>query len=147
MKNITINGKEYKIEYSIEASLYEDCTGCIMDYFINAGMVEGAAESGDADRATNYLKKVVTSVPNRTFTLFYAGLLEKQPDITKEEAKALLKKYVDESGKSFTDIMGDLLVIVEEDNFFEMIGLDKMFPSSNTKKKKKEHGESTSTEQ
>lgn len=149
MKSVTINGKEYKIEFSIEASLYEDCSGCIMDYFINAGLIDGAAQTGDTDRAVDSFKKALTSIPQRALTLFYAGLMENQPEITKERAKFLLKEYIKESGKSFSDVLNEMLKCVEEDSFFEMIGLDKMFQNqeSNTKKKKEEHGENTSTEQ
>ena len=149
MKTITINGNDYKIEYSIEASLYEDCAGCLMDFFINSGMAEGAAGAGDATTAVNGLKATLISIPQRTLTLFYAGLMENH-EMSKAEAKELLKQYISESGKSYLDIQNELVAIVEEDNFFDLIGLNKLFPNqeSNTKpKKKKEVGENTSTEQ
>lgn len=148
MKNITINGKEYKFEYSIEASLYEDCAGCLMDFFIGAGMAEGAATSGNAKDAAETLKGTLISIPQRTLTLFHAGLLENY-GFSKEESKDLLKSYIKESKKSYTEIMNELIGIVGDDNFFELIGLDKILTKeSNTKpKKKKEAGENTSTEQ
>jgi len=44
MKTLKIGGKDYKIEYSIEASLYPACTGTIMDTFINMGVGNGAIQ-------------------------------------------------------------------------------------------------------
>lgn len=147
MKTITINGTDYKFEYSIEASLYEDCCGCIMDLFVGEGMAKGAAETGDLDRAWNELKKSITGNPKTALTLFYAGLLENH-GLSKDEAKELYKAYVKESGKSIIEITNELMAIVDEDNFFGLLGLDKAFQTeSNTKKEKKDKpGKNTSTE-
>lgn len=151
MKSIKINGNIYKIEYSIEASLYEECSECVMDFFVKMGMADGAAEIGDNEGAVNNIVKTITGIPVKTLTLFYAGLLEHHSDTirSKDEAKTLLKDYLKESGKSFVDVFKELTDIVNEDNFFEMIGLNQMFQTeSNTEpKKKKKGGENTSTEQ
>ena len=44
MKKITIGKKEYTFEFTIEASLYDDCTKSVMDNFVKAGMAKGALE-------------------------------------------------------------------------------------------------------
>lgn len=149
MRTITIDGKDYKIEYSIEASLYEDCAGCLMELFINDGITEGSVQTGNINNAVASIRKSLAGIPMRTLTLFYAGLMENQT-ITKAEAKELLKKYLKESGKSYVDVQNELVAIVEEDCFFELIGLDKVFKTeeSNTNESEKEEpGESTSSEQ
>ena len=149
MKNITIEGKDYKFEYSIEASLYEDCAGCLMDVFIRDGITEGSLQSGNMNNAVESIKKNLSSIPSRTLTLFHAGLMENH-GLSKADAKELLKKYLKESGKSYIEVQNELIAIVEEDNFFELIGLDKVFKTqeSNTKENENEElGESTSMEQ
>ena len=149
MRTITIEGIDYKIEYSIEASLYEDCAGCLMDAFINEGLVTGSAKNGNYKDAAEGFKSTLAGIPQRTLTLFYAGLMENH-DLSKNAAKEILKKYIKESGKSYLEIQNELVEIVEEDNFFELIGLDKVFKTmeSNTNENENEKvGKNTSTEQ
>lgn len=155
MRTIKIDGTDYKFEYSIEACLYEDCCGCIMDLFVGQGMTEGAAKSGDIKTAWSELKKSITGNPKTALTLFYAGLLENHGDeiLSIDDVKPLFKKHIEESGKSIIEVTNELMEIVDEDNFFGLLGLDKMFQTegqteSNMKEKKnKKPGKSTSTEQ
>ena len=120
-----------------------------MDVFIRDGITEGSLQSGNVNNAVESIKKNLSNIPLRTLTLFYAGLMENH-GLSKADAKELLKKYLKESGKSYIDVQNELIAIVEEDNFFELIGLDKVFKTqeSNTKENKNEElGESTSTKQ
>lgn len=135
MKTIKISGKDYKFEYTIEASLYPPCTETIMDTFINIGVGQGAAENNDAMTVVDTIKKTVSNVPVKAMTLFHAGLLEHY-EFSEEESKALLRAYLKESGKSFRDILGELMDIVAEDNFFDLIGLNQMFPTEEQTEKK-----------
>lgn len=129
MKTIKINGNEYKIEYSIEASLYTTCMESLMDTLIGIGTFQGKAELNDAEGMKDELKKTVSNIPQKVLTLFHAGLLENH-NLSEEESKELLKTYLKESKKSYSEILGDLMGIVNEDNFFELIGVDKMFAPS-----------------
>lgn len=66
-KTITIGNKDYKLEYTIEASLYKDGVVSITSFL---------AEMGEKK---NNLKEVLATLadfPERTLILFYAGLLE-----------------------------------------------------------------------
>lgn len=136
MKTIKIGGNDYKFEYTIEASLYPECSKIIMDIFVGYGKTQGYAETNNVDEMFNELVKSVSEIPQKALSLFHAGLLEHH-DLSEEESKALLKDYIKESGKSFSDILNELMGIVGEDNFFELIGVDKMFePEKNGKEKK-----------
>ena len=132
MKKITINKKEYTFEFTIEASLYDDCTKSVMDMIVKGGMLQGAAESNDAESALENLIDTIANLPQKALTLFYAGLLEHHgPEGDgsiqgMSDAKKLLVTYLKESGKSFRDILGDMMNLMAEDSFFELIGLDKM---------------------
>lgn len=142
MKTITINKQDYKFEFTIEASLYPECTETIMSSFVSAGMAQNLAEKEDGRSAVDELLKTMANIPQKTLTLFYSGLLENH-NLSKEEAKELLKEYLKESGKSFTDVLQEMMSILDEDNFFDLIGLNKMFqpneesrPGKNTSAKK-----------
>ena len=76
MKKITIDNKEYTFEFTIEASLYDECTLSIMDTFVKGGMVKGAAEDEDLENAMSNLLETIANMPTKALTLFYAGLLE-----------------------------------------------------------------------
>ena len=66
--------------------------------------------------------------------------------LTRLRQEGLIK----ESGKSFSDVLGELMEIMTEDNFFDLIGLNQMFQTTKRGRKKKENtevGESTSNEE
>lgn len=133
MKKITINKKEYKFEFSIEASLYDECTKSVMDMFVKGGMVQGAAESNDAEGAMENLLETIANLPQKALTLFYAGLLEHHGteegdgSITSmADAKKLLAIYLKEKKKSFRDVLSEMMELMVEDSFFDLIGLSQM---------------------
>ena len=135
MKNIKIGENIYSFEYTIEASLYPPCSETIMDTFIGIATGEDAAENQDTMGLIDTIKKTVSNIPLKTMTLFHAGLLEHH-DLSEKESKDLLKEYLKESGKSFNEVWTELLEIVAEDNFFDLIGLNQMFPQTEKKKTK-----------
>jgi len=132
MKRITINNKEYIFEFTIEASLYDECTKSFMDTFVKGGMAQGAAELNDVNAAMDNLLDTIANLPQKTLTLFYAGLLEHHGSDgdgsvrSKNDAKKILALYLKENNKSFREVMGEMMNLMAEDHFFELIGLDKV---------------------
>lgn len=132
MKKITIGKKEYTFEFTIEASLYDDCTKSVMDMFVKGGMVQGAAENSDLDGAMENLLETIANLPQKALTLFYAGLLEHHgPEgdgsiQSKSDAKKVLTIYLKDNNKSFRDVLGEMMEQMAEDSFFDLIGLNQM---------------------
>lgn len=151
MKKITIDGKEYTITFSIAASLYNECTESIMDSFVAGGMIQEAAESKNIDGATKRFVSTIANIPQKACVLFYAGLLENHgADYgdgsvpTLKDATKLLAKYLKEhkddnngDGMSFYDVMTEMMEQIAEDNFFDMIGLNKVMGGLTEKKAKR----------
>lgn len=141
MKRITIGGKEYTIKFSVAASLYSDCTKTILDGFVNAGKVEA---SKDINYALDELLDTMSNLPQKTLTLFYAGLLEyhgRRGDksvMSMDDAEDLITDYLSEAKgtKSFSDIFSELMETMVEDNFFDLIGLNKMIEETTEPKKR-----------
>lgn len=121
MKVLEIGGKNYTVEYSIEASLYSDCTVKLMDLM-------GAMETKDPKEAI----KKMANIPQVVITMLHAGLLEHHSDEleTENDTKVLVKKYIvehKEDGKgNFYSIMEDLMECMGDDGFFKIIGLEAM---------------------
>lgn len=142
MKRITIGNKEYTLEYTIEASLYDECTMSIMDMFVKAGFSEAYAQGGDAKSAMAEILNTMASLPRKVVTLFYAGLLEHHgPEgdgsvPSKDEAKKILVSYLKEQKKSYNDVYQELMNIITDDNFFDLIGLNDMLPTMEEKPKR-----------
>ena len=132
MKRITIGKKEYTFEFSIEASLYDDCTTEIMDTFVKSGMAMSAADDNDVEGALENFLESIALIPQKTLSAFYAGLLEHHgPDAdksvnSKSDAKKILKTYLEESNKSFRDVFAEMIELMVNDNFFEKIGLNQI---------------------
>lgn len=130
MRKIKIDNKEYTFEFTIEASLYDECTEKLTTFIANMG---------DAQN-NNDIKKVVSSIsniPQTALSMFYAGLLEYHGEngdgeiISKKDAKILLRKYFKEkegTGEDdFYSLMSLMIEIMGEDGFFKRVGLEKMF--------------------
>lgn len=130
-KILKIGGKDYKLEYSIEASLYADCTANL------TGLMTEIQMAGD----NKDVKKVVSelsNIPQTALTIFYAGLMEHHgahpdgdgtvPDI--QTAKRLiaqyLKEHTDDDTGNFFGIMQMCIEQMGEDGFFKLTGLEGM---------------------
>ena len=144
MKRITIGGKEYTFKFSIAASLYDDCTKTILDGFVTGGRIEESAKNNDIEGTIESVKNTLSNVPQKAITLFYAGLLENHDDEIRsiKDARNLVKQYLEENkdengewSKSFYDVLSEMMQIMYDDNFFGLIGLDKMADQATPKKK------------
>lgn len=126
MKIINIGNKDYKFEFTIEASLYNECTEKVTNLLFS---IEESQNKEDIKQLLSGL----SDIPQTTLTMFYAGLLEHHGEdgdgtiLTKKDAKALIKQYMDEhkeDGKgNFYEIMNEMIAVMEEDGFFNQIGL------------------------
>ena len=141
MKLITIGGKEYKFEFSIEASLYGEVTEKV------ASLMFALDEAGDNDD----IQKMVSSladVPKTSLTMFYAGLLEHHSHEIRsiEDAKKLVKEYFSEDKEqNFYALMQDMIECMNDDDFFKQNGLGQMMavPTEKEVKKPQDHKKKT----
>lgn len=133
MKTIKIGEKEYKFEFTIEASLFNECTEKLTTFMANIGEAQDKAE----------LKQMITSIsdiPQTALTMFYAGLLEHHGEdgdgtvLTKKDAKRLIKQYFAENKDTGNDDFYSVLTLMIEcmgdDGFFKRVGLEKMFAAA-----------------
>ena len=124
-KVLNISGKDYKVEFSVEASLYGECTEKVINLKANF--------------------KGISDITKVALSMFYAGLMEHHgteegdgevPD--KKTAKILLKSYIKENNGNFWSVMEMLLDQMGEDGFFKLIGLEEMMsPMTEEKEPKK----------
>ena len=124
MKIITINSKEYTLEYTMEASLYKEGIEELTRYMMK--MDPSTLESPES------IISSIADLPHTVLTMFYAGLLEYHSDEIKTEkhAKNLLKEYFaehkeDETG-NFYGMMGIIFDCMRDDGFFNQLGLTQM---------------------
>ena len=160
MKRITIGGKEYTFKFSVQASLYNECTEAILDSFAMGGRMSVTEDPEDMYRE---VISTMANIPKKATTLFYAGLLEfhgrKGDGSVKSigDAEDLLTDYLEENlddegkwTKSLSDVLSEMMGIMFDDNFFELIGLDKMVNQTTERpkrtRKKSKVGENTSTD-
>lgn len=133
---VKINGNDYKFEFSIEASLYNDCIESVM------GLMIDMDASGNSDRKA--VLSTISDMPHVAVTCFYAGLLEhhgteagdgKVPNLdkAKELAKTLLRDKESDINNWY-DILTLCTEQMAEDGFFDLIGLTDMVGTSNRKK-------------
>ena len=134
MKEITINGKNYKLEYSIEASLYDEC----IEKVIN--LMQSFTENPD-EGLSNIINSI-SNLPKVAITVFYAGLLENHSDEVRslEDAKSLVKQYMKENADTnFYNILTTLLECMGDDGFFKLIGLEQMSQEAEKAKVPQDH--------
>lgn len=139
MKIINISGKDYKIEFTIEASLYSECTEKVASLLTRLN----EAESKD-DIYT--LISGISDVPGTVLTMFHAGLMEHHGEdgdksvLSKKDSKSLMKQYIaehkDEESGTFFGIMSEMIEIMTDDGFFDLIGLSQAFTQEKKEPKK-----------
>lgn len=147
-KILSIGGKEYKLEYTVRASLYEECVEKMINLF---GSTAGVIKEENLTKGLNQedrlkvqeqlldsLRKQIYSLPGIALTLFYAGLMEhhgtgKNGDRTicsKDDAEELIYAYFEdhkEDGEgTFADILAICVKQMEEDGFFMRTGIEKI---------------------
>jgi hypothetical protein len=136
-KILNISNKEYKLEYSLEASLYPESTERLLEFM----------SSTDADNENDKIKGIIkgmSNVPQTTLHMFYAGLLEHHGNTENgdgtvtslSDAKALLKQYIAENKSNFYSVMEMILEQMSEDGFLELIGLNEMLQTKEETPKK-----------
>lgn len=144
-KILPIGGKDYKLEYTIEASLYGDCTESLIDFIgktfapsTEKELTEGMTDEEKLKTRQQLIKnsiKGISNLPKTALTIFYAGLMEyhgtgKKGDKTVcsiEDAKEILWDYFTEHESDGTGNYYDLLAVcleqMGEDGFFDRSGL------------------------
>lgn len=131
MRKLTIKNKEYTFKFSIEASLYNECTESVMNMLMSFGELREAA-SENASEVRRKMLSTITNIPKTALTLFYAGLMEfhgysgDNSVRSINDAKSILTDYVDESGDNLYDVMNLMLECMGEDHFFDLTGLSEI---------------------
>ena len=128
MKKITIGGKDYTFEFTMEASLNEDCVTRVSEFMYLT------FEAQDSEDLKKVVADTLSSTANTALSLFYAGLLEHHGGEikSKEDAKNLIKVYFSENEENadWYSILEMMLETMMDDGFFKLIGLDKMVKRS-----------------
>lgn len=160
MKTLTINGNEYKLEFTFEASEHKDTVQKMFKilsgaYLMRKGVViddtdEEKAKEAMINAMIDGSAEMVADVPHIVRSAFYAGLLEHNPK-SEEEAYSLMKEYMKENKISYRKLFEDIKECMEDDGFFDLSGLTEMLQEMNGGAKKKtpkvpqDHKKSTST--
>lgn len=157
-KILPIGGKDYKLEYTVRASLYEECVEKMVNLFgsASAAIAEESItkELSPEDKLQvqksllDAITKQMYSIPGIALTLFYAGLMEhhgtgKNGDKTicsKDDAEELIYKYFEDHKEDGEDTFADILAIctnqMQEDGFFRRVGLEKILSQGEESKEK-----------
>lgn len=142
MKIIKINGIDYRFEFTIEASLYKECTEKTV------GLMTSIAEGQENGKGIKDIISTLSDIPKTALTLFYAGLLEHHgpesitanPVHTMKDAKMLIKQYfeehVEDGTGNFYDVLQLMIEQMAEDGFFKHIGLEQMMKEPQTEETK-----------
>lgn len=105
MKKISINEKQYVLEYSFKAVEHQDVLQEVADVLFGRHML--------SDVAT-----VMSDIPHVVKRVFYAGLTENQA-ISEMESYELMKQYLKENKCSFNQLFELIIQCMEDDGFFQ----------------------------
>ena len=124
MKTITVNGNEYKLEFSFEAAEYKDIVQKMFKVLSGAYVVE---ESKDMQNPTtkNIINGTANMIGDTADICITASLLENNP-LSHEEAKTVMRAYMRENKLSYKKLYDELRDCMETDGFFDLSGLNDM---------------------
>lgn len=142
MKTITVNGNEYKLEFTFAAA---ECKNLVNRMFKIMTMSYVAEDMKDLDEEVtvkNMLDgaaKQVADMPETCRIAFFAGLLEHNPK-TEKETVEIMREYMRENKISYAKLFKDIQEWMKEDGFFDLSGLNdmiaEMYPETQEKPKK-----------
>lgn len=131
MKNITVNGQEYKIEFSFEAAEHKQIVQMMFNILSGAYILRNGKDSDKVATAMiNGVSEMVADIPHIAKTAFYAGLLENNP-VSAQDASVLMKQYMKDNKLSFNGLYEELKQCMEDDGFFDLSGLTEMIQKMN----------------
>ena len=135
MKNLTINGKEYKLEYSFMAAEHNETVQKMFNvvsgaYLIKRVNLEEENKENTAIAMLEGTSEMVSDIPHIVKTAFYSGLLENH-SVSQEESYDLMKQYMKENKISFKKLFEDIKECMEDDGFFDLSGLTEMLEEMN----------------
>ena len=138
MKAITVNGNEYKLEFSFEAVEHKELVKKMFDIVSGAIFVKSAKDLSKptSEDMIDGSGNMIAELPHICVTAFYAGLLENNP-VPQDEAKTLMKAYMKENKLSFVKLYEELKQCMEDDGFFDLSGLREMSESMNEEMEEK----------
>ena len=138
MKAITVNGSEYKLEFSFEAVEHKELVKKMFDIVSGAIFVKSAKDLSKptSEDMIDGSGNMIAELPHICVTAFYAGLLENNP-VPQDEAKTLMKAYMKENKLSFKMLYEELRQCMEDDGFFDLSGLREMSESMNEEMEEK----------
>lgn len=138
MKAITVNGNEYKLEFSFEAVEHKELVKKMFDIVSGAIFVKSAKDLSKptSEDMIDGSGNMIAELPHICVTAFYAGLLENNP-VPQDEAKTLMKAYMKENKLSFKMLYEELRQCMEDDGFFDLSGLREMSESMNEEMEEK----------
>lgn len=133
MKDITINGIDYKLEYQFEAAEHKQLIQNAFNIMSGAYIVRRANEDGTnlTEATFDGTADMVSDLIPITIDAFYAGLLEHHPEISQREAKGLMKTYMKENKVGYSKLWQELKTCMEDDGFFDLSGLTDMLEEMN----------------
>lgn len=130
MKTITVNEKEYKLEFAFEAAEYKDIVQKMFDVLSGAYVIKRASESNESEALIGGVSEMVSEIPQICSTAFYAGLLENNP-LQKDDSKKLMRDYMKENKLGYSDLYEELRKCMEDDGFFDLSGINGMLKEMN----------------
>lgn len=127
MKEITVNGNDYKLEFSFEAAEKKDFVALMFRLASGAALLDGAEdmENPTAKDMINGTVNMVADIPHICRIGFFTGLLENNP-LPEAEAKALMKSYMKENEIGYAELYDEIRKCMEDDGFFKLSGINKM---------------------
>lgn len=127
MKTITVNNKEYKLEFSIEAAEYKDIVQKMFKVLSGAYIVEEAQDMNNPTsmEIINGTANMIGDTADICKTAFYAALLEHNP-LTHEESIRVMREYMKIRKLSYKTLNDELRKMMEDDGFFNLSGLNDM---------------------
>lgn len=124
MKILEINNKEYKFEFTMEASLHKECVERTTMLLMNTVDI---TPEGLEDMVSQ-----MADIPQIALSMFHAGLLENHSDEIKSVAdaknlvKVFFKENKDNDNGNWHGLLNLMVECMVDDGFFKQIGLEAM---------------------
>lgn len=131
MKTFNIENENYKLEFSFDAAEIGGLVQKMFNMLTGQAMIKHQTEENELAALLSGTGEMVSEYASICRLGFYAGLLEHH-DLSEEESKVLMKKYMKKKKYSYMDLYKELVDCMEKDGFFDLTGLNQAITEMST---------------
>ncbi len=128
MKEITVGGKDYKLEFTFDAAEDKNLVQRMFNFMSGAYILKGGKNMAQA--VLDGVSDMISDIASVCVVAIHAGCIANNP-VSMDEAKKITRGYLKENNSNYRKLFEEIKTWMEEDGFFDLSGINDMLNEMN----------------